>query len=84
MCTLRVYWLVNLRSQPMMRQGNRLLASLSGREGEMSLDFGRFFSSTLEQEGVEKCDNGDFGEWLGRRVGEDVVDDGNSCGSDVE
>jgi len=52
----------------------------------MSLDFGRFFSPTPEQEADEKCDDDDFREWLGGRLGEDMVDDeeGNSCGSDVE
>jgi hypothetical protein len=65
----------------MMRQGNRLLASLSGREGEISLDFDRFFSLMPVQEADE---NDDFGEWLGGRLGDDVVDDDEGNSWDVE
>ena len=47
MCTLRVYWLVNRRLHPRMRQGNLRLSALSQScppMGELSLDVDDFVS----------------------------------------
>ena len=91
MCTLRVYWLVKRRSQPMIKHGKRRRWSVSvrkgrgdvPREGEIFMSVG----SRLEHEGVGEDD---FKEGPGEgedvaRVwsGESIDVDGNSWGKDV-
>ena len=88
MCTLRVYWLVKRRSQPMIKHGKRRRWSVSLRMGDESREGEIFMSvgSRLEHEGVGEEDfkegpgEGEAGRWSGESI---VVVDGNSWGNDV-
>ena len=87
MCTFNVYWLVNLRSHPRIRHGNRRLScwgSISRREGDTSLDGEVLISegSRLEQDRVGECDVHDLGEWV-REIG-DHEEEGKSREDVVE
>ena len=89
MCTLRVYWLVKRRSQPMIKHGKRRRWSVSlrmgddSREGEVLILMS--IGSRLEHEGVGEED---FIEGPGEGVargwsGGSIDVDGNSWGNDV-
>lgn len=82
MCTFRVYWLVNLLSQPIMAQGNRrrdCWGSTSGRNGEGSLENSFLISmaSRLEHEIDGECEKEVRGERWTRRAcdGHEDVDE---------
>jgi len=90
MCTLRVYWLVKRRSQPMIKHGKRRRCCcwwLSPRKGDESREGEDFMSvgSRLEHEGVGEWDFEEGpGEGAARRWSRGNVDvDGNWWGSDV-
>ena len=78
MCTLRVYWLVNRRSQPMIKHGKRRRLSFSMRKGDGSRE-GEVLMSRLEHEGAGEADfEENPGEGVGRGwSGRSVVVEGN-------
>lgn len=87
MCTLRVYWLVKRRSQPMIRHGKRRRWSVSQRMGVWPRE-GEVFMSAGSRLEHERVGEEDFKEGPGegevrRWSGESIDVDGNSWGNDV-